>query len=151
MDTPGLPLLPKRRSFTPPMPRTRLLLAILAVGFFSGSACSNQAEGARCDVANGSDDCDTGLVCTPASQLAIGAKETGATWAVCCPPRGATQPTVEACYYQSTTTSNTGGAAGTGGTDSGAAGDSSTPATGGGPQNGGAAGTDAGRDAANKG
>jgi hypothetical protein len=56
--------------------------------------CGKQAEGERCDPANGSLDCDTGLVCRNAADLGLGA-ETGA--ALCCPPAGGTTPSVDVC------------------------------------------------------
>lgn len=62
--------------------RSAALLAAL-------SACSNQAEGDRCDLDLNSDDCDVGLICTSLQSL------TGAgTGAICCPEDNAT---VAAC------------------------------------------------------
>jgi hypothetical protein len=56
--------------------RSRYKLASIAVsvlvgGWIALSACSNQSEGERCDVANGDEDCktDEGLVCFPKAQL----------------------------------------------------------------------------------
>src|SRR4051812_9040304 len=47
-------------------------LFALAMGFAAvvgPAGCSNQGEGQPCDTNNGSDDCDTGLVCTSKAQL----------------------------------------------------------------------------------
>lgn len=45
--------------------------ALLFAGIVVGSACSNQGEGERCEIANGNNDCktDEGLLCYPANQL----------------------------------------------------------------------------------
>ena len=54
-------------------------------------ACGRQAEGERCDTANGDDDCESGLRCvsnTELSQIEEGA--------LCCPPADQT-PSVETC------------------------------------------------------
>ncbi|MDB4995024.1 MAG: hypothetical protein JWM74_2456 [Myxococcaceae bacterium] len=53
-------------------------------------ACSNMAEGERCDVRSdnaGNDDCQDGLRCTPKSEL------TGAQSDICCPPARASATT----------------------------------------------------------
>lgn len=62
----------------------RSLLAgfsVVAVCAVFVGACSNQAEGERCEAANGNDDCQDGLVCDPNKSI-------------CCPvdPRQATTP-----------------------------------------------------------
>ena len=49
------------------------------------AACSNGGEGARCEMANGNSDCQSGLVCMPGKQAAPG--WTQADW--CCPPSSA--------------------------------------------------------------
>lgn len=45
-------------------------------------ACSNQAEGERCDPRFGNDDCKDGLVCKRATEL-------GGLYDLCCPATGA--------------------------------------------------------------
>lgn len=57
------------------------------------TACGKQAEGERCDLNSGSNDCEAGLLCRNADQLSI---TTGRGWALCCPPDDV-QPTVNAC------------------------------------------------------
>jgi hypothetical protein len=118
---------------------TRSILSVLFVigGFVASSACASQSEGERCDTNSGSDDCETGLVCTPASQLAVGAKQNNATWGLCCPVDKTRQP-VEACFAASSTP-GAGGSAGTGGTDAGSS-------TGGAVETGGTAPIDASND-----
>ena len=53
--------------------RSAGIALLVAVGGFIAiaSACSNQGEGERCEIANGNDDCktDEGLSCYPAGQL----------------------------------------------------------------------------------
>jgi hypothetical protein len=61
-----------------------LVGAILAFGLVAVGgvgACSNQAEGERCETLNGNDDCNTGggLICYPAALLV------GTTSDRCCP------------------------------------------------------------------
>jgi hypothetical protein len=56
-------------------------------------ACGKQSEGQRCDLRNGSADCESGLVCTPGDEL-NGIEGKGA--ALCCPPEGE-PPTTEGC------------------------------------------------------
>src|SRR5262245_6200783 len=120
------------------MSRPILSVAFVVCGVLVGSACASQSEGERCDTFSVNEDCDTGLVCTPVSQLAIGAQlATGANSSnlgLCCPPPGdTTRQPVEACFAASTTP-GAGGSTGSGGADSGAAS--------GGVGTGGAAGTD---------
>lgn len=57
---------------------------VVVCGVFVG-ACSNQAEGDRCDSQNGNDDCEDGLVCTPGKNI-------------CCPvpPNAPTTPGCQA-------------------------------------------------------
>lgn len=74
--------------------RRRRLAKIVAVScmavFAALAACSNQAEGERCEIDNGNDDCQDGLVCTPI------ANQNGAR---CCPPDRA-QATTGVCQQQ---------------------------------------------------
>lgn len=41
----------------------------LTAGWFALVACSNQAEGDRCQTANGNDDCQDGLICLASTQV----------------------------------------------------------------------------------
>jgi hypothetical protein len=43
--------------------------AVMVSGWLVLTACSNQAEGERCQTANNSDDCQDGLICLVASQV----------------------------------------------------------------------------------
>lgn len=61
-----------------------VLMAALGFG-----ACSDAAEGESCDLANGNDDCEQGLVCR-------GPWEVSSSEAVCCPAPPA-KPGVSAC------------------------------------------------------
>jgi len=45
-----------------------VLMASMLGGIVTLAACSNQAEGERCQAENGNDDCQDGLVCLAASQ-----------------------------------------------------------------------------------
>jgi hypothetical protein len=52
------------------------ILSVLALGALAVVACSNQPEGARCQLDNDNDngtndDCDEGLVCRPSKDLAL--------------------------------------------------------------------------------
>ncbi len=51
--------------------RAGFIILLVSVGAFMAVAvaCSNQAEGERCDTLNGNDDCASGLVCYPQAQL----------------------------------------------------------------------------------
>lgn len=64
----------------------RLPLAALIVSCLLGgalfAACSNQAEGKRCDPRFGNEDCADGLVCKRATEL-------GGVYDLCCPATGA--------------------------------------------------------------
>lgn len=145
------------------MSRPILSVAFVVCGVLVASACASQAEGERCDTRSGNDDCETGLVCTPVSGLAIGSQlttganqQSTANLGLCCPPSGdrSRQP-VEACF-PSTSTPGAGGSPGSGGADSGSAsggaggGDSGAAtggaATGGTTGSGGAAPSDAATD-----
>jgi hypothetical protein len=46
-----------------------IVLCSALAAFVALSACSNYAEGERCEVLNGNEDCQDGLQCTPAGQL----------------------------------------------------------------------------------
>ncbi len=54
----------------------------LVMGWIALSACSNQDEGDRCEVANGNDDCKDGLICLPERDVTPPYNTT----ARCCPP-----------------------------------------------------------------
>jgi hypothetical protein len=41
------------------------VLSLLVVGGWIALACSNQGEGERCELRNGNDDCQDGLICNP--------------------------------------------------------------------------------------
>ncbi|AKV03220.1 hypothetical protein AKJ09_09883 [Labilithrix luteola] len=93
----------------------RRLLGYAAAGAILSTvaliACSNSGEGDRCEFLNGNDDCQDGLVCTPASQFTNAG---GSNTDRCC-PADRNQATVPICKL------NTVGGAGDGGptTDSG--------------------------------
>lgn len=113
---------------------SRSIVPVLFVigGLVASSACASQGEGERCDTNSGNDDCETGLLCLTASQLAIGAKQNNANWGLCCPdPKDTSRQPIEACFAASSTP-GAGGAKGTGGTDAGSA-TGGTAGTGGAP------------------
>ncbi len=103
---------------------TRGLASLALVGLLAGasvtSACSRQSEGERCSLANGNDDCDGDLVCTPASDLRDGADDVDR----CCPSDDTLSDTRCAPRVGG---SGTGGSTGTGGATNlgGAGGDTS--------------------------
>jgi hypothetical protein len=41
------------------------VVSLLVVGGWIALACSNQGEGERCELRNGNDDCQDGLICNP--------------------------------------------------------------------------------------
>ena len=50
--------------------RVRTFAPLIASAFIAVAvACASQAEGERCDSLNGNDDCTSGLVCYPQTQL----------------------------------------------------------------------------------
>jgi hypothetical protein len=121
--------------------RQILSVAFVVCGVLAGNACASQSEGQRCDTLSGREDCDPDLVCTPASQLAIGANQANAKWGLCCPPAGdRTRQPIEACFAASS--SGAGGSTGAGGADAGSTGGS------GGSDSGGATGGSAGSSGA---
>jgi hypothetical protein len=66
------------------------VLAVSAAALPLAVACSNSAEGERCDVLSsngGNDDCQDGLVCTSKTDL------NGASSDLCCPPDRTTSTT----------------------------------------------------------
>jgi hypothetical protein len=83
-DSPRIPSAHQYRSKRGPS----LLFFVLAL-----SGCGKQAEGERCDLNNGPNDCEPGFYCAPADQLSI---EDGRGVALCC-PIPPTQPSVDAC------------------------------------------------------
>jgi hypothetical protein len=98
-------------------------LLLVCAGFAVG--CGRQGEGERCDVRNGNADCESGLVCTPASDLIRVAG--GENAALCCPARG--QASVTACIADDTSFGGAGGALATGGAAGGQGGTAGTPGT----------------------
>jgi hypothetical protein len=82
--------------------------------------CADQGEGERCDrtKAQGNGDCDSGLICVPASELLEGITD------LCCPPEG--QESSERCTRKGKASNNGGSSSGgSGGTSSsGSAGES---------------------------
>jgi hypothetical protein len=75
--------------------------------------CADQAEGERCDKtkAQGNGDCDSGLICVPASELLEGITD------LCCPPDG--QESSERCTRKGKASNNGGtSSAGSGGSSS---------------------------------
>jgi len=48
---------------------TAVVTLLSVAGWVALVACSNNAEGERCQTANNNDDCQDGLVCLPASQV----------------------------------------------------------------------------------
>lgn len=74
------------------LPLTGLSVVALLLGL---SGCvSEQEEGKRCDLRNGSSDCAAALICRPASELSLPDNSEGV--ALCCPQPGQTV-TVEEC------------------------------------------------------
>ncbi len=59
--------------------------------------CSKQGEGERCDPANASLDCESGLVCRDASDLGLGSESDLIGAALCCPPDGSDTATLDVC------------------------------------------------------
>jgi hypothetical protein len=76
----------KRRLSFAPRHALAFVLAVSAV-LSLGGGCSRQSEGERCSLENGDEDCDSGLVCTPASELQQGQQDEVDR---CCPPDGGT-------------------------------------------------------------
>ena len=105
--------------------RTRLaafVIASLTAALPFVVACSNNAEGERCDQASdngGNDDCQDGLICTPKSDL-------GTSSDLCC-PADRTQATTPQCGVSH---APVGGDAGLPATDSGGTTDTGAPDTG---------------------
>ena len=92
-------------------------------------ACGKQGEGQRCDVANGNDDCEDGLVCTKKKDL-------GTLSDICCPPAGVPASDL-ACAGGLKTDAGAGGSGGSGGAAGGHGGSGGAAGHGG---SGGAAG-----------
>ena len=101
------------------MTQRRPRVWFLAITLALLGACSDASEGDGCDLANGNDDCDEGLICR-------GAWEVRASGSVCCPAPPA-KPSASACQPEVETyepdpsvdsppiAPGTGGAGGTGG------------------------------------
>lgn len=89
-----------------------IMMATLVGGLVTLAACSNQAEGDRCQAENGNDDCQSGLVCLAATQKAFNGSTEGLVNAPynnsdrCCPAQrsNATHP---ACVLLSPTVTGT--------------------------------------------
>jgi hypothetical protein len=73
-----------------------IAVSVLVSGWIVLSACSNQSEGERCDVANSDEDCktDEGLVCFPKAQLSAPYNNADR----CC-PRDRTTATTDPCKF----------------------------------------------------
>lgn len=133
--------------------RFALLVAVTLAGPMLAVACSNQAEGERCDRNNEDEDCQDGLVCTSSQVLGgsadiccpenLGDSENAA----CIPGGGATSAAATTTTGTTVTTSvsssssgGEGGAGGEGGTSpagtGGAGGDTSAQGGGGAGQGG---------------
>jgi hypothetical protein len=120
-----------------------LALALPLLGASLASGCAKQSEGQPCDFKGGSDDCESGLVCTDSKTLRSGS---GVAQDRCCPQLG--QPIHDArCFALGIGTGGTagtgpGGAGGSGAEDAGddADGDAASGAGG----SGGTGGSDAG-------
>jgi hypothetical protein len=66
-----------------------LLGSAVVCMMFAAAACSNQAEGERCEFDNGNDDCQDGLICIPASPRQGAPYTVNPQYATsdrCCPP-----------------------------------------------------------------
>lgn len=85
-----------------------VLFVVLAAMLSLPSSCASQGEGERCDINaanNGSDDCNTGLVCTMPDQLHWPVTTDGGipihpSTPICCPPAG-TAATTDVCKNMS--------------------------------------------------
>ncbi len=98
------------------------LLATAFVVFCLAPSCAEQGEGERCDKsANGDDDCESGLECIEANDLA-----NASFGDRCCPPEEVSDD--ERCIRK---TGGTGGSAGTAGSSGSAGADGSADAAGG--------------------
>ena len=107
------------------MTQRRPRVWFLAITLALLGACSDASEGEGCDLANGNDDCDEGLICR-------GAWEVRASGSVCCPAppaqpsASACQPEVESYEPDPSVDSGAGGAGGAAGSGGAAGGDAST-------------------------
>ena len=62
----------------------RSRLVFLGLALFLAAACTTQSEGQRCQIANGNDDCDNGLVCVEGKLITLpGGGNSNAD--ICCP------------------------------------------------------------------
>lgn len=113
-----------------------LILLLLAGAGLALPGCSKQGEGERCSpAANGSEDCDEGLVCTTPDKSIT-------DFGRCCPPMGA-EPSDSRCNFTSNPV-GTGGSS-SGGSSSGGSSTGGTASAEGGTgasSNGGAGGSD---------
>jgi hypothetical protein len=99
--------------------RSALVFAFTsAVIVLSAPGCSDQGEGERCDraAAQGSGDCDDGLVCVPAGELLEERTD------LCCPPEG--QESSARCTRKRKGSNTAGTSSGGSGGTSGSAGES---------------------------
>jgi len=87
--------------------RNVLAAASIVIASFAFPACSNQAEGERCDVNNNDDDCQEGLICTSSREL-------GGSADYCCPPGQGTSELPECTLGGGLTGTGTGSAVSTG-------------------------------------
>lgn len=78
-----------------------LAAAWIVVAALAFPACSNQAEGERCDVNNNNDDCQEGLICKPSTEL-------GGSADICCPEGTSELPECTIGGGASSTTTGTG-------------------------------------------
>jgi hypothetical protein len=74
-------------------PRVFGLLAAVCLSI----GCDKQGEGERCELANASLDCESGLACRDATELGLGSQGDLRGAALCCPPPDGTEPTVDVC------------------------------------------------------
>jgi hypothetical protein len=101
-----------------------LAAASVLVVSLAVSACSNQAEGERCDRLNNDDDCQEGLVCKPGTEL-------GSNADTCCPPGDGTSDLPECTLGGGAASNGTGTGASSGVTVPAATVTSSSTSTGG--------------------
>lgn len=117
-----------------------LILLLLAGAGLALPGCSKQGEGERCSpTANGSEDCDEGLVCTTPDKSTT-------DFGRCCPPKGA-ETSDSRCNFVSNPvgtggTSSSGGSSSTGGTPNAEGGTPSAEGGTGATSNGGAGGSE---------
>lgn len=82
------------------MNRNSLYFAGLSLLLAAALGCTDQEEGDRCDIRNGSLDCEAPLLCQRAADLSLQGETEG--FALCCPAPGQVI-SVDACRAQATT------------------------------------------------